>query len=166
MTDTINRSDRPLEVGTSAPDFTLPGTTGTLHLADFRGKENVVLFFIREYSCPQCQRHAVSLSKMADELKALGTTVVIVGSGTPADATAYAQKLRLHLPVLADTDRAVYHQYGLHKGMLVVLYVQRSATVLIDRAGVVRFIDHSTNPNASFKPDELLAAVRQIAKEK
>ena len=35
-----------LKVGDMAPDFTLPATTGgTIHLADFRGKSNVVLAF-------------------------------------------------------------------------------------------------------------------------
>jgi len=35
-----------LKVGDEAPDFTLPATDGTkVHLADFRGKSNVVLAF-------------------------------------------------------------------------------------------------------------------------
>jgi peroxiredoxin len=35
-----------LKVGDMAPDFTLPATTGgTIHLADFRGKSNVVIAF-------------------------------------------------------------------------------------------------------------------------
>ena len=43
----------PLEVGASAPDFTLPGATrygvlrDPIHLADFRGKTVVLAFFFR-----------------------------------------------------------------------------------------------------------------------
>jgi peroxiredoxin len=37
---------RALHVGDSAPDFTLPATTADkLSLADYRGKQNVVVFF-------------------------------------------------------------------------------------------------------------------------
>jgi peroxiredoxin len=36
-----------LKVGETAPDFTLPSTTGKdISLSDFRGKENVVLAFV------------------------------------------------------------------------------------------------------------------------
>jgi cytochrome oxidase Cu insertion factor (SCO1/SenC/PrrC family) len=49
---TITPAPRPtpaplaLKVGDEAPDFTLPATDGTkVHLADFRGKSNVVLAF-------------------------------------------------------------------------------------------------------------------------
>ncbi len=165
MADTHTVPSKPIEIGAQAPDFTLPGTNGTVHLADFRGKENVVLFFIREYACPQCQRHASNLSKMADELKALNTAVFIIGSGTLEDAANYARKLRLNIPVLVDTERAVYHQFGLHKGMLVLLYVQRSATFLLDKDGIVRYTNHSTNPNASFNANELRTALQNLPKK-
>lgn len=39
------------KIGSRAPDFRLPATTGgEIGLSDFRGKANVVLFFVREYS--------------------------------------------------------------------------------------------------------------------
>ena len=43
---TILPPHTPLKIGDMAPDFTLPSTTGgTVHLADFRGKNTVVLAF-------------------------------------------------------------------------------------------------------------------------
>ena len=34
-----------VEVGDTAPDFTLEGTQGSFRLSDYRGAKNVVLFF-------------------------------------------------------------------------------------------------------------------------
>jgi peroxiredoxin len=38
-------------LGTMAPEFSLPGSNGSeIKLADFRSKNNIVLFFIREFN--------------------------------------------------------------------------------------------------------------------
>lgn len=39
------------KIGSLAPDFKLPATNGQeIALTDFRGKANVIVFFIREYT--------------------------------------------------------------------------------------------------------------------
>jgi peroxiredoxin Q/BCP len=40
-----------LDVGSRAPDFSLPATTGgEIKLSDYLGKSAVILFFVREYN--------------------------------------------------------------------------------------------------------------------
>jgi len=40
-----------LTIGSLAPEFSLPASTGTeIALADFRSKHNVYLFFVREFN--------------------------------------------------------------------------------------------------------------------
>jgi peroxiredoxin len=40
-----------LAVGSTAPDFKLPASTGgEVALTDYRGKGSVILFFVREYN--------------------------------------------------------------------------------------------------------------------
>ena len=40
-----------LEVGSIAPQFRLPGSTGQeIGLADYAGKAHVILFFVREFN--------------------------------------------------------------------------------------------------------------------
>jgi peroxiredoxin len=36
-------------VGSQAPDFVLDGTRGTVRLSDFRGREHVLLVFMRAF---------------------------------------------------------------------------------------------------------------------
>ncbi len=45
-------ADEPnITVGSIAPEFTLPASNGTeISLADYRNKNNVYLFFIREFN--------------------------------------------------------------------------------------------------------------------
>ncbi len=39
-----------IDIGSQAPDFRLPSSTGgEIGLSDYRGKANVVLFFVREF---------------------------------------------------------------------------------------------------------------------
>ncbi len=48
-----------VKIGSIAPDFCLQATDGNIvSLSDFRGKANVILFFIRETTCGQFQRTA------------------------------------------------------------------------------------------------------------
>ncbi len=48
---TMNEQDTiEAKIGSHAPDFRLPATNGRgVALSDFRGKKNVVLFFVREF---------------------------------------------------------------------------------------------------------------------
>ncbi len=40
-----------LAVGSPAPDFKLPASSGNeVALTDYRGRANVILFFVREYN--------------------------------------------------------------------------------------------------------------------
>jgi peroxiredoxin len=41
--------DSKVLVGSEAPDFVLDGTRGTVRLADFRGREHVLLVFMRAF---------------------------------------------------------------------------------------------------------------------
>ena len=53
------------KIGSLAPDFKLFATHGQeIALTSFRGKSNVIVFFIRETTCPQCRTHAAQLGSM------------------------------------------------------------------------------------------------------
>jgi peroxiredoxin len=96
-----------------------------------------------------CRGHAAQLGRIYPELKSRETDVLLIGGGTAAGAAGLARALKLPFPVLADPDRAVYDRFGLDK----VLFIQRSATVLVDKKRVIRYILRATNPRSSFDKD-------------
>jgi peroxiredoxin len=133
------------KIGSLAPNFNLLATSGQqISLSDFRGKSNVILFFIRETSCWQCRTHVTQLGKMYNDFKEAGAEVlVILGEGIE-QAKAYADGIKLPFPILCDPDRAVYHLYELEKYFLLF---QRTASLVIDKDGVVRYLKRTTVPN-------------------
>ena len=105
-----------------------------------------------------CRGHAAQLGRIDQDLKSHDTDVLVIGGGSVEAATRLGRALKLPFPVLADPDRAVYGSFRLDKK----LFIQRSATVLIDKNGTIRYILRATNPRASFDKDELLKAISSL----
>lgn len=63
------------------------------------------------------------------------------------------------MPVLDDAEGTVYERYNLDKALL---FVQRSATFLVDKEGIVRYVQRAVNPQASLDEEELLDAVERL----
>src|SRR5258706_3436472 len=100
-------------VGKPAPSFKLPASTGrTIALADFKGKQIVVLYFYPKADTPGCTKEACGFrDALADYDKA---NVVVLGiSPDPVRAVEkFAGKFTLNFPLLADEDHAVAEKYG------------------------------------------------------
>jgi peroxiredoxin len=105
-----------------------------------------------------CRGHVASLGRINQELKSRDTEVLVIGGGSADAAMKLGRALKLPFPALADPDRAVFGSFGLDKK----LFIQRSATVLIDKKGTIRYILRATNPRASFDKDELLNAISNL----
>ncbi|MCL4273811.1 MAG: redoxin domain-containing protein [Anaerolineales bacterium] len=133
------------KIGSLAPDFKLPATNGQeIALTDFRGKANVIVFFIREYTCMQCRSHVSQLGKLYEQFKEAGAEIIVILGEGVEKARKYAESIKLPFPILSDPDRAVYNLYELEKYFL--LY-QRTASLVVDKDGVVRYLKRTTIPN-------------------
>ena len=72
-------------------------------------------------------------------------------------ASKYAETLKTPFPVLADPDRTVYHRYELDKNFIGI---QRTASVIVDQNGMIRYIKQSLNPMTWLQESkELMLAV-------
>jgi peroxiredoxin len=146
------------QVGAIAPDFTLAGSNGEISLADYRGKQNVILYFMREFSCSFCQRHVARLKQLYSALQSHNTAVLVIGGGSRAEAEKLAAQLQVPFPVLADPDREVYHRYGLEK----VISLQRSGIIVVDRQGRVSYSHPTTLPIAGPDRAALLSTLEYL----
>jgi peroxiredoxin len=98
---------------------------------------------------------------MYKDFQSAGAEVLVILGDTPQRGRSYAEVVKAPFPILADPDRAVYHGFDLEKAYLVI---QRTASVIVDREGIVRYIKRATNPNTWLRESrELLSFVRRLA---
>ncbi len=108
----------------------------------------------------QCRSHATQLGSNYDELTRENFEVLLILGEPLEKAKKYAESLHLPFPVLADPERKVYHLYGLEKFIL-----QRTASVIIDCNGIIRYVKKTTNPLIWLKESrEVLEFTRSMAK--
>ena len=109
----------------------------------------------------QCRSHAAQLGRLYPEFKAANAEVLIILGDTLERARQYAKTLKLPFPVLADVHRGVYHQFDLER---VFIVIQRTAEVIVDKDGIIRYLKRTTNPLIWLQESrELLQAMQQIA---
>jgi peroxiredoxin len=144
---TIGDPTPPLTVGQRAPDFALPDMNGTLRRpADLRGKQYLLLTFFPKCFTGTCTKQLESLRDSWPDMQKNDIAVWGV-SVDPADGEkgqrAFASFLHLPFPLLPDTGRNLSILYGAAHSPN-----QSSArmSVLIDKNGILRWIDKQINP--------------------
>jgi peroxiredoxin len=69
-----------IELGTAAPDFSLPGTDGQAHsLTEFDGKKALLVMFICNH-CPFVKHIAVELAKLGKEYQLKDVGIIAINS--------------------------------------------------------------------------------------
>jgi peroxiredoxin Q/BCP len=84
------------------------------------------------------------LGKLYEQFNEAGAEVVVILGDSLERAEGYAKLLNLPFPVLSDPERKVYEIYELEKYFLLI---QRTASIVIDRNGVVQYLKRTTLPN-------------------
>lgn len=139
----------PAQLNVVAPLFDLPSSAGPVSLSAYRGRP-VVVFFMREFSCPMCQGHVRTMRHLADQYSSV--QFLVVGGGKIEEARRLASRFKLPFPVVADAQREAYAAYDLGKALGIM---QRSGTAIIDGAGVLREFIGSYMPMSSLSEREI-----------
>ena len=93
-----------LQLGTTAPDFTLHTTPDqTVSLADFRGQPVILAFYPSDWS-PVCSDQMALYNEVLPEFRRFNAELVGISVDGVWCHTAFAQSRRLHFPLLADFE--------------------------------------------------------------
>ena len=150
-----------LEIGTMAPDFTLPDKDDRpVSLHDLRGKK-VVLYFYPKDNTPGCSRQAAAFATAYPEFQALGVEVVGISKDSVASHQRFAQKYELPFLLLSDPGLEVLQAYQVWQEKKlygkVSMGVVRS-TYLIDEEGRILLAQTKVKPDQN--AGDLLAYLR------
>ena len=129
-----------LEIGTAAPDFTLPDQNGEMHsLSDYRGRK-VVLYFYPRDNTPGCTKQACAFGDLYPQFQEKGAVVLGVSKDSVASHKKFEEKYGLPFPLLSDPEKTVLQAYDVWKEKKlygkVSMGVVRS-TYLIDEQGII-----------------------------
>ena len=129
-----------LEIGTQAPEFTLPDQNGELRsLADYRGRK-VILYFYPRDNTPGCTKQACSFAELYPQFREKGAAVLGVSKDSVASHKKFEEKYGLPFTLLSDVEKEVIQAYDVWKEKKnygkVSMGVVRT-TYLIDENGVI-----------------------------
>ena len=153
------------EVGSKAPDFTLPDPALNMKsLQDFRGKKVVLAFFPAALS-PVCTKEMCSFRDSFAEISQAGAQVVAVSIDGPFANKQFTEMHGLNFPVLSDYARDAVRKYGVV--MPDLLHVKqynaaKRSVFVIDPNGVVKYKWVSDNPLIEPNYDEIKQVIKSI----
>ena len=141
-----------LEVGTKAPDFTLPDKQGrSVSLSDFLGKK-VVLYFYPKDNTPGCTRQACAFAQSHTDFEERNTVVIGISKDSTTSHLKFAEKYDLPFLLLSDPERQVIEAYGVWQEKKlygkVSMGVVRS-TYLIDEQGIIEKVMPKVKPDTN-----------------
>lgn len=149
----------PLEVGMSAPNFSLLNGAGEeVSLASFKGKNSVVLYFYPKDNTPGCTKEAQSFRDDFQKFKTAGAVVLGISVDDVDSHKSFSNKYNLNFPILADVGGSVSRLYGVMGWIMA-----KRVTYVIGRDGKIKFVDSNVDSHLSEQSKNLLKVVEDLA---
>ncbi len=150
-----------IQVGERAPEFSgLTGDGKRLALADFRGKQPVVLYFYPKDNTRVCTKEACMFRDHGAEIASAGGVVIGVSGDTAESHQRFSAAQGLGFPLLADRDATIAKAFGVAR--LGGWLPPKRVTFVIDREGVVRRVI-TGELNANTHVDGALEALHELS---
>jgi peroxiredoxin Q/BCP len=135
-----------LKVGDPAPDFTLQASDGkTYKLADFKGKQSVVVAWFPKAFTQGCTIECKSLAEKGHLIKGYQAAYFMASVDPIEDNTKFGAEYKADFPLLSDPTKKTAEAYGVlnQRGMA------NRWTFYIGKDGKIQFIDKAVKPPTS-----------------
>lgn len=132
-----------IDIGTKAPDFTMPTAGGgEVSLAGLKGRK-VILFFYPKADTPGCTKECIGFTEQLPDFSGLGAEIIGVSKDSVAKLVKFRDKYDLKITLASDEPGTVVEAFGswVEKSMYGKKYmgIDRS-TFLIDENGVIQAV--------------------------
>lgn len=150
-----------LEVGTKAPEFSLPDQNGNIHtLEEYRGRK-LILYFYPKDNTPGCTKQACGYSERLPLFMEKGAVVVGISKDTVASHKRFEEKQGLQFTILSDTELTAIKAYDVwHEKKnygKVSMGVVRT-TYLINEDGII--VKANDKVKAADDPEKMLGEMK------
>jgi glutaredoxin-dependent peroxiredoxin len=154
-----------VDVGSKAPDFTLPNQDNQpVTLASLAGQNVVLAFFPAAFSSV-CTKELCHFRDRLADLNAVNARVFGVSTDTHHALKAFAEQQGLNFPLLSDFNKGMIDAYGvLNPDMRGLKGIARRAVFVIDREGVVRHKEVTEHPGLEPDYGKIDAVLAEIGK--
>jgi peroxiredoxin len=147
-------------VGTEAPEFSLPATSGeNITLSSFRGQKHVLLAFFPAAFTPVCTSEMCAFGDDFDRFVADDVQVLPISVDTIDVLTRFRDQHHMRVELLSDATKVVAQRYG-------VLWadgkIANRAYFLIDKTGTVRWAHAEQHPGLSRQNEEIFAVIKSV----
>lgn len=128
---------RVLRPGEPAPDFALPAVhrEGHVSLADYRGRNSLLLAFFRGIHCPFCRRHIAKFGLSRDKLLAAGIETLAVVASNLDRTRLYFRYRPTKVPLVVDPEMNTHRAFGVTKFPVTAELLSALQTVRTDVMG-------------------------------
>ena len=130
-----------LEVGTKAPELSLPDQNGNVHtLEEYRGKK-VILYFYPKDNTPGCSKQACGFGELYPQFVEKGAVVLGVSKDSVASHKRFEEKYGLPFTLLSDPELSCIQAYDVWKEKKMYGKVSMGVvrtTYLINENGIIK----------------------------
>jgi peroxiredoxin Q/BCP len=157
--------DQKLNVGDAAPDFAIPEGAAkdqigdAKKLSDLKGK-NVVLAFYPKAFTPGCTSQMCGYRDDFSAFQSSDTVVLAISVDEQAESNRFKDEHKLPFAVVGDPKHEIINLYGVELLKRGDFEYAKRVTFLIDKEGVVRYIDWNYDFAKGKEP--LIAAIKAL----